>query len=75
MISGGWLWLYARRPLDTFSENIIRINVVLFGLTVLALLSTLAHWWGLALFFDALIVLVMGVILTEFVLFSQKYRE
>jgi hypothetical protein len=75
MLSGGWLWLYARRPLDKFSGNIIQINSVLLGVTILALLSTLAHWWGLAIIFDLLILLVMGVIITEFVLFSQKYRE
>ena len=75
MLSGGLLWLYTRRPLDKFSGNIFQINSVLFGLTILALLSTWAHWWGLALFFDALILLLMGVIVTEFVLFSQRHRD
>ena len=75
MFSGGALWLQARRPLDKFSGNIVQINSVLFALTVLALLSTLLRWWGMALFFDALILLVMGVIITEFVLFSQKHKE
>jgi hypothetical protein len=75
MLAGAWLWLYARWPLDKFSGNIVQINVVLLSITIFALLSTWAHWWGLALFFDALILLVMGIILTEFVLFSQKYRE
>ena len=75
MLSGGALWLRTRLPLDKFSGNIVQINSVLFALTVLALLSTVLRWWGLALFFDALILLVMGVIFTEFILFSQKYRE
>jgi len=75
IISGGWLWLYARWPLDKFSGNIVQINVVLLSITIFALLSTWARWWGLTLFFDALILLVMGIILTEFVLFSQKYSE
>ena len=75
MISGGAFWLSTRRPLDKFSGNIVQINSVLFALTILALLSTLLRWWGLALFFDALILLVMGIIFTEFILFSQKYRE
>jgi hypothetical protein len=75
MFSGGALWLNARRPLDKFAGNIVQINSVLLAVTILALLSTLARLWGLALFFDALILLVMGVILTEFVLFSQKYKE
>ena len=75
MLFGGWLWLYARRPLDKFSGNIVQINSVVLGITILALVSTWAHWWGLALFFDALILLVMGVIITEFVLFSQRHRD
>ena len=75
MLAGGGLWLYVRRPLDKFSGSLVQINTVLLAVTILALLSTLARWWGLALFFDALILLVMGVIITEFVLFSQKYRE
>ena len=75
MLAGGGLWLHVRRPLDKFSGSLVQINTVLLAVTILALLSTLARWWGLALFFDALILLVMGVIITEFVLFSQKYRE
>lgn len=75
MISGGALWLNTRRPLDKFSGNIVQINSVLFALTILALLSTVVRWWGFALFFDALILLVMGVIFTEFILFSQKHKD
>lgn len=75
MVAGGALWLQARRPLDKFSESVFQINLVLFVITILALLSTLLRWWGMALFFDALALLVMGVIITEFVLFSQKHKE
>lgn len=72
IVCGGGLWLYVRAPLDKWSGNIVQINAVLLGITILALLSTWARLWGLALFFDALIVLVLGVIVTEFILFSQK---
>lgn len=75
MLAGGGLWLYVRRPLDKFSGSLVQINTILLAVTILALLSTLARWWGLALFFDALILLVVGVIITEFVLFSPKYRD
>lgn len=75
MFSGGALWLRARRPLDKFSESVFQINFVLFVTTILALLGTLFRWWGMALFFDALALLVMGVISTEFILFSQKHKE
>jgi hypothetical protein len=70
MLSGGALWLYARWPLNKMSMNIAQISMVLLGITILALLSALPRWWGLTLFFDALIVLIMGVIITEFGIFS-----
>jgi len=75
MLSGGALWLYARWPLNKLAMNIAQISTVLLGMTILALFSTLPRWWGLTLFFDALILLIMGVIITEFGLFSQKYRD
>ena len=75
VFAGGALWLYVRQPLDKLSGNIVQINSVLLAVTILALLSAWARWWGLALFFDALIMLVMGVIITEFILFPQKHKE
>jgi len=72
MLSGGALWLYARWPLNKLATNIAQISTVLLGMTILALLSTLPRWWGLTLIFDALILLILGVIITEFGLFSQK---
>ncbi len=75
MLSGGALWIYTRWPLNKFSKNLAQINAVLLGTTILALLSALPRWWGATLFFDALILLVMGVIITEFAFSSQKYRD
>ena len=75
MFSGGGLWMYVRRPLDRFSESVVRINSILFGLTILSLLCALTHRWGLAIFFDVLIVLILGVILTEFVFLGEKHRN
>ena len=75
MLAGGGLWYYAHRPLNKFSGSIVQINLVLFGITIFALLTAWARWWGLTLFFDALILLVMGIILTEFVLFSQQHKD
>jgi len=70
MLSGGALWLYIRWPLNKMATNTAQISIVLLGMTILALLSALPRWWGLTLFFDALIVLIIGVIITEFGLFS-----
>ena len=71
MITGGYIWINEHRPLEQQSVSLVRVNTVLMTITILALLSTVIHGWGLAVFFDALILLTMGVILTDFVLFSQ----
>jgi len=73
MLSGGALWLYARWPLNKLGTDIAQLSTVLLVITTLALLTTIPRWWGLTLFFDALILLIFGVIITEFGLFSQKY--
>jgi len=73
MLSGSALWLYARWPLNNLATNIAQPSVVLLVITILALLTTIPRLWGLTLVLDALILLIMGVIITEFGLFSQKY--
>ena len=73
MLSGAALWLYVRWPLNKLATNIAQISTVLFVITVLALLTTISSLWGLTLILDALILLIFGVIITEFGLFSQKY--
>ena len=73
MLSGATLWMYARWPLNKLATNIAQISTVLFVITVLALLTTIPRLWGLTLILDAIILLIFGVIITEFGLFSQKY--
>ena len=75
MLAGGALWINMLRPLNHFSKNLVQINAVLLGITILALWSTIPRWWGLTLFFDVLILLVVGVMITEFGLFPQKSRD
>ena len=72
MLSGSALWLYARWPLNNLATNIAEPSVVLLVITILALLTTIPRLWGLTLILDALILLIMGVIITEFGLFSQN---
>ena len=72
MLSGSALWLYASWPLNNLATNIAQPSVVLLVITILALLTTIPRLWGLTLILDALIVLIFGVIITEFGLFSQK---
>ena len=73
MLSGAALWLYARWPLNKLATNIAQLSTVLLVITILALLTTIPRLWGLTLILDALILLIFGIIITEFGLFSQKY--
>ncbi len=75
MFLGGRLWLNERRqPLSDFSTNLKQICMVLMAITIFALLSLFPRWWGLTLFLDALILLVISVIFTDFLLLS-KYKK
>ncbi len=75
MFFGGRLWLKERRqPLSEFSINLAQISKALMVIATLALLSMFPRWWGLTLVLDALILLVMGVIFTDFLLLS-KYKN
>lgn len=74
MVSGGTLWWRARQPRDAFATALARINSFLMGITILALVSAFMRAWGFTLFFDALTLLVMGIIFTDFVL-SGRHRS
>ena len=75
MLFGGAFWLRERpQPLSNYSANLKRISTTLMVITILALLTMFPRWWGLTLVLDALVLLVSGVILTDFVLFS-KYKS
>jgi len=74
MLIGAILWMQAHTPLDDHSSSLGRAGLTLMVITVLALLSVFPRWWGFTLILDALIVLVIGVIFTEFVLVSGKSK-
>jgi hypothetical protein len=75
MLIGGRLWSKERpQPLSEFSINLTQISKALMAITILALLSMFPRWWGLTLVLDALILLVTGVIFTDFLLLS-KYKN
>jgi hypothetical protein len=63
MLMGAILWLQVHQPLDDYSLSLGRAG---------ATLSVFPRWWGLTLVLDALILLVIGVIFTEFSMGSQK---
>ena len=69
LMVGGALWLLRMRSLGGPALGETNASGVL-AVTVLAgMLSSLLRWWGLTLFCLALTVLMIGVIITEFILF------
>jgi hypothetical protein len=43
--------------------------------TLLALLSAIPRWWGFTLIFDTAILIMLGVFLSDFVIFANKYKH
>lgn len=72
---GAIVWARAHPIFNNYSFNLARAGMVLIAFTTLALLSTLLRWWWLTLLLDAGIVLMIGVIFTEFVLLPGKYKN
>ncbi|MFN8412208.1 MAG: hypothetical protein U0Z26_07460 [Anaerolineales bacterium] len=76
MISGGLILLLMQvRPMDNYAVNLTRICSVLMGMAILALFGVLPRLWVLTIFLDALVLLIAGVIFTDFILFPQKYKD
>lgn len=75
ILLGGTLWWRQRAPLDDLAEQTLKACGGLAGVTTLATLTALPRWWGLALFLDALALIMIGVIFTEFVLFPKRGRS
>jgi hypothetical protein len=72
MFSGAILWKQSHPRLNNYSRNLARIGTILILVTVLALLSTFPRWWGLTFILDLVVLLTMGILLTDFALSSQK---
>ena len=73
ILVGGALWIHISSPLDSFSDQTIKICGGLAGFTTFALITALPRWWGLALFLDAFALIILSVIITDFVLFPKTY--
>lgn len=70
MLLGGFTWIRARGNVQTRNLNFEYASGFLGALVLASLLSSLQHWWGLILVFNALILLMLGIIFTEFILRS-----
>lgn len=69
---GAALWLRANWPLNNLRRSTAQACGVITGMATAGLLAALPRWWGLILFFDALTLIIMAVVLTEFVLFPGR---
>jgi hypothetical protein len=74
ILAGGFLWARAQAPLDSLAGNTIRACAALAVMTLLAALVMLPRWWGLGMLLVALCVIMLGIILSEFVLFPKRER-
>jgi len=75
MLGGAIFWRQAHpQPWNNYTVNLARAGMALMGITILSLLTLFPRWWGLTLFFNALTLLAMGIIFTDFVLF-QKHKS
>ena len=72
---GAALWLRAYWPLDDFRRSTTQACGIMTGMATAGLLAALPRWWGLILFLDALTLIIMAVVLTEFVLFPGRIRN
>ncbi len=75
MSFGAMLWLKAHSPLDESDRSFASANGVLVGFTTAGLLAAFMRWWGLILFLDAISLIIMVVIFTEFLLFPGRRRN
>lgn len=69
LVVGGALWLLRMRSLGGPALSVTNAGGVLAAIVLAGMLSSLPRWWGLTLFCLALTVLMIGVIITEFILF------
>lgn len=75
LLIGGGLWFYSRRPLEGMDLSIVQAHAMLGVLTNAALLSSIPRWWGLTLLLETIIMLMIGVILVEFILFPKNEAQ
>jgi hypothetical protein len=71
IIVGGTLWMRLHAPLDELADQTLKACGGLAAVTTLALLTIPPRWWGLTLFLDALALIMLSVIFTEFLLFPK----
>jgi hypothetical protein len=74
IVLGAAIWLRVNRPLDNYHRSAAQACGIVTGMATAGLLAALPRWWGLIMFFDALTLIVLAVVLIEFVLFPGRQQ-
>jgi hypothetical protein len=74
IVLGGGLWLFVREQSNNL-PGMTQPVIVLAVLTLVTLFASLVRWWGLALILVTLIVLLGGVVTTEFLPMMGKGKD
>ncbi len=77
VVAGVGLWLLGNRPLAGLIRNVSQAGGALGVFVIAAMLTTIPRWWGLTGFFAVGSLLIVGVIVTDFILFpsAASYGE
>jgi hypothetical protein len=74
LVLGSALWLLGMRQPGRPVSAASNPGGVLAATVLAAMLTSLPRWWGLTLFCLSLTVLMIGVILTEYILFPSRHK-
>ncbi|MEK9165199.1 MAG: hypothetical protein AAB342_07555 [Chloroflexota bacterium] len=71
ILLGAAFWFWGVRPLAGLTRNVSSASAMWGVFVMAAMLTTLPRWWGLTGFFTGGSLLIVGVIITDFVLFPS----
>ncbi len=71
ILLGAGLWFLGNRPLAGLIRNVSSAGAMLGVFVIAAMLTTVPRWWGLTGFFTVGSLLIVGIIITDFILFPS----
>ena len=71
ILLGAGLWFLGNRPLAGLIRNISSAGATLGVFVITAMLTSVPRWWGLTGFFTVASLLIVGVIITDLILFPS----
>ncbi len=71
ILLGAGLWFLGNRPLAGLIRSVSSAGAMLGVFVIAAMLTTVPRWWGLTGFFTVGSLLIVGIIITDFILFPS----